>query len=112
MGVNSCIIAPFGSFPLTRRASWRRLLLASALDTAFCWVDMVQAERITFNPLQCGGKPCIRGMRIRVSDLLDMLAEGVTQAEILADFPDLEAEDIKACLHFAARRSNLDRLVA
>ncbi len=73
---------------------------------------MSDAQRITFNPAQCGGKPCIRGMRIAVSDILDMLADGVTQAEILADFPDLESEDIKACLHFGARRSNLDRLVA
>lgn len=69
-------------------------------------------DRITFNPLQCGGKPCIRGMRIRVSDILEMLANGVTQAEILQDFPDLESADISACLHFAARRADLDRLVA
>ena len=58
-------------------------------------------SRITFNPEQCGGRPCIRGMRIRVSDILDMLAEGVSQETILRDFPDLEAEDIKACLRFA-----------
>ena len=68
-------------------------------------------SRITWNPLQCGGKPCIRGMRIRVSDVLEMLAQGVDQATILADFPDLETEDICACLHFAARRTDLERLV-
>jgi uncharacterized protein (DUF433 family) len=60
-------------------------------------------ERITFNPKQCGGRPCIRGMRIRVKDVLDMLAGGATQGEILADFPDLEAEDIRACIAHAAR---------
>ena len=60
-------------------------------------------ERITFNPNQCGGRPCIRGMRIRVKDVLDMLAGGAAQEEILADFPDLEAEDIRACIAYAAR---------
>ena len=59
-------------------------------------------DRITFNPLQCGGRPCIRGLRIRVKDVLEMLAAGVGQAEILADYPALEPEDIRACLAFAA----------
>lgn len=68
--------------------------------------------RITYNPHQCGGKPCVRGMRIRVSDILQMLAEGVGNEEILQDFPDLELEDIQACLLYAARRVNLERLVA
>jgi uncharacterized protein (DUF433 family) len=65
---------------------------------------MTGEARITFNPGQCGGRPCIRGMRIRVSDILAMLAEGVSAETILSDFPDLELEDIKACLRFAARR--------
>ena len=69
-------------------------------------------SRITWNPLQCGGKPCIRGMRIRVSDVLEMLAQGVSESDILVDFPDLQPEDIRACLHFAARRTDLERLVA
>ena len=56
--------------------------------------------RITFNPEQCGGRPCIRGMRIRVKDVLDLLAAGVSEKEILEDYPDLEAEDIKACLQY------------
>ena len=73
---------------------------------------MAQESRITYNPQQCGGKPCIRGMRIRVSDVLEMLANGVSEADILADFTDLEPEDIRACLHFAARRADLARLVA
>ena len=67
-------------------------------------------NRITYNPKQCGGRPCIRGMRIRVSDILEMLAENVSSGEILEDFPDLEAEDIQACLLFAARRSNIPKL--
>jgi len=63
-------------------------------------------ERITFNQNQCGGKPCIRGMRIRVSDVLSLLANGLSNEEILAEMPDLESEDIKACLVFAASKLN------
>ncbi len=59
-------------------------------------------DRITFDPEQCGGRPCVRGMRIRVKDVLEMLAGGATEEEILADFPYLESEDIRACLQFAA----------
>ena len=60
-------------------------------------------ERITVNSKQCGGRPCIRGMRIRVKDVLEMLAAGTPATEILADYPDLEEEDIRACLAYAAR---------
>ena len=59
---------------------------------------------ITIEPGKRGGKPCIRGMRITVYDVLDYLASGMTEAEILEDFPDLTAEDIRACLAFAADR--------
>lgn len=69
-------------------------------------------DRITFNPKQCGGRACIRGMRIRVADILEMLAQGVTAQEILDDFPDLEQADIQACLHFAAERAAIARFVA
>ena len=69
-------------------------------------------DRITINPEQCGGRPCIRGMRIRVNDILEMLGEGVSMEEVLADFPDLEREDILACLQFAARRTDIVRLAA
>ncbi|MFZ4072074.1 MAG: DUF433 domain-containing protein [Caulobacterales bacterium] len=62
--------------------------------------------RITFNPRQCGGRPCIRGMRLRVKDVLDMLAAGTSRAEILQDYPDLEPEDIDACLAFAAAQAD------
>jgi uncharacterized protein (DUF433 family) len=55
-------------------------------------------KRITFNTAQCGGRPCIRGMRIRVSGILGMLAEGVSQDTILGDFPDLGREDFAAAL--------------
>lgn len=69
-------------------------------------------SRITQTPGQCGGRPCIRSMRIRVSDILEMLAENVPISEILEDFPDLEAADIQACLIFAARRTDFTRFVA
>ena len=62
------------------------------------------ADRITVDPEQCGGRPCIRGMRIRVTDVLDMLAAGASTAEILADYPDLEPEDIEASLKYASRQ--------
>lgn len=62
------------------------------------------AERITVNPEQCGGRPCIRGMRIRVIDVLDLLAAGLSSAELLQELPDLEMADIQAVLKFAARR--------
>lgn len=69
-------------------------------------------QHITFNPRQCDGLPCIRGIRIRVSDTLEMLAQGVSQEELLADFRDLESADIHACLPLAARRSAIARLAA
>lgn len=63
-------------------------------------------QRITIDPNVCGGKPCIRGMRIRVSDILSMLAAGASQDEILEDYPYLEADDIAAALDFAARQTH------
>jgi uncharacterized protein (DUF433 family) len=69
-------------------------------------------ERITFNPNQCGGRPCIRGMRIRVKDVLDLVAAGIPESEILADYPDLEADDIKASLEYAAAQLDHPVLVA
>jgi uncharacterized protein (DUF433 family) len=61
-------------------------------------------DRITIEPGKRSGKPCIRGMRITVGDVLGYLASGMTEAEILADFPDLERDDIRAALAFAADR--------
>jgi uncharacterized protein (DUF433 family) len=103
----------------------RERILQSVLAgyAAFCYPSAAQIrgstmpaqellDRITSDPDVCGGRPCIRGMRIRVSDILEMLALGVTEAEILADFPDLEPEDIKACLMLAARRLDIPRVAA
>jgi uncharacterized protein (DUF433 family) len=59
-------------------------------------------KRITINPEQCGGLPCIRGMRIRVVDILDLYAAGLTDTQILDELPDLEADDLKAALQHAA----------
>ncbi|MEI8318790.1 MAG: DUF433 domain-containing protein [Planctomycetia bacterium] len=61
-------------------------------------------KRITVDPGKRSGKPCIRGLRITVSDVLEYLASGMTEAEIVADFPDLSSDDIRACLAFAAER--------
>ena len=61
-------------------------------------------ERITINPEQCGGRPCIRGMRIRVIDVLDLFAAGLSAEQILEEMPDLEMDDLKAALNYAARR--------
>jgi uncharacterized protein (DUF433 family) len=67
---------------------------------------MNEASRITIDPTVCGGRPCIRGMRIRVSDILGMLAAGASPSEILEDYPYLEAEDIAAALDYAARQTD------
>lgn len=64
------------------------------------------SDRITVEPGKCGGRPCIRGLRVRVKDILDMLAGGATRAEILADYPYLEDEDITAALEFASRATD------
>ena len=67
---------------------------------------MSAIDRITMAPDVCGGRPCIRGLRIRVKDVLDLLAAGATREEILSDYPYLEAEDIAAVLEFAARQND------
>jgi uncharacterized protein (DUF433 family) len=64
------------------------------------------SDRITVEPGKCGGRPCIRGLRIRVKDVLDMLAGGATREEILHDYPYLENEDITAVLEFASRATD------
>lgn len=69
-------------------------------------------DRITSDPAKCGGKPCIRGMRTRVADVLEMLVANLPAEQILEDFPDLEIKDIQACLQFAAQRASHARLVA
>ncbi len=63
-------------------------------------------RRITVDPEICGGRPCLRGTRVRVKDVLDLLAAGVSREEILADYPYLEDEDITAALLYAARQTD------
>lgn len=104
------------------RLSSAELRLALKLDERhtyaalnFAWEFILKTnllDRITIEPGKCGGRPCIRGMRIRVNDILEMLGDGVDMSEILTDFPDLERDDILACLQFAARRSDIVRLAA
>ena len=89
---------------IRERASDNRTFSETAGSTMADW-----KERITFNPKQCGGRPCIRGMRIRVTDVLDLLASGLSTQEILDEMPDLEAEDIEAAIRFA--RSRIDHPV-
>ncbi len=67
---------------------------------------MTQSDRITMDPQVCGGRPCIRGMRIRVKDVLDMLAGGASREEILDDYPYLEDADITAVLEYAAQQAD------
>jgi len=67
---------------------------------------MSQVHRITVDPNVCGGRPTVRGLRIRVKDVLDLLAAGADRAEILVDYPYLEPDDITAVLEFAARQSD------
>ena len=69
-------------------------------------------DRITMNPEQCGGRPCIRGMRIRVIDVLDLPANGLNAEQVLAELPDLEPADIRACLQYASRKLSHPVLVA
>lgn len=69
-------------------------------------------DRITIDPGVAGGRPCIRGMRIRVADVLDLLASGASHEEILADYPYLEAADLHAVLKYAARRLNHPTIAA
>ncbi len=67
---------------------------------------MSELHRIKADAEHCGGRPCIRGLRVRVTDILDLLAAGASHEEILADYPYLEAEDITAALEFASRNSD------
>lgn len=67
---------------------------------------MKHAHRITIDPALCGGRPCLRGLRIRVTDVLDLLAAGASREEILEDFSPLEDDDITAALEYAARQAD------
>jgi uncharacterized protein (DUF433 family) len=74
--------------------------------------DASLLARITQNPARCGGRPCIRDMRIRVSDILEMLAADVKAEEILQDFPDLQADDIRTSLLLTARQTGFPQVAA
>lgn len=68
-------------------------------------------DRITIHPDICHGSPCVRGLRYPVTLILDLLSSGMTHAELLADYPDLEPDDLLACLRYAARLSEIKRVV-
>jgi uncharacterized protein (DUF433 family) len=70
------------------------------------------ADRITVDPEQCGGRPCIRGLRIRVSDVLDLLASGLTPEQVVEELPYLDLEDVRSALRFASQRFDHPVLVA
>jgi uncharacterized protein (DUF433 family) len=67
---------------------------------------MVIIDRISIDPRQCGGRPCVRGMRIRVSDVLDLLAAGLSPDQVVSELPDLEPPDVAACLRYASRQAS------
>lgn len=67
------------------------------------------SDRITVDAAQCGGRPCIRGMRIRVVDVLDLLAAGLTADQVLEELPDLEPDDVRAALRFASEQLEAHR---
>jgi len=69
-------------------------------------------DRITIEPGKCGGRPCIRGMRIRVTDILALLGSGASHEEILEDYPLLEEDDILASLKYAAAQTDHSILIA
>ncbi len=76
------------------------------------WTYSAGVNRITMDSEQCGGRACIRGMRIRVVDVLDLLGNGLTYEQVLEELPDLELDDIKACLQYASRKLNHPVLIA
>ena len=71
---------------------------------------MIGSERITIDTDVCHGEPCVRGLRYLVTMILDLLGSGMTAQDILVDYPDLEADDIQACMQFAARLSDVKSL--
>ena len=83
---------------------FRKITFYSEIRLKFVKIfDMNLLDRITTNPNICGGQPCVRGMRIRLSDVLDLLANGLTPQEIVEELPDLELEDIRASFHFPTK---------
>jgi uncharacterized protein (DUF433 family) len=99
-------------WPEARVEACSEIHIAAALLCRYSFPMSSLLERITVNPKQCGGRPCIRGMRIRVVDVLDLFAAGLDAAQILDEMPDLEADDLKACLMDARRRIDHPLLAA
>jgi uncharacterized protein (DUF433 family) len=79
--------------------------LAKFAPLHYCW-QMDLLDRITVEPGKCGGRPCLRGTRLRVMDVLELLAAGASHEEILADYAFLELEDIQAALLYSARQAD------
>jgi uncharacterized protein (DUF433 family) len=105
-----CILSPFFGPARYRASLTDRAAKVDLTEPHPYSRRMDYRERIIIEPDKLGGKPCIRGLRITVYDVLDYLASGMSQDEILRDFPDLTPEDIRACLAFAAERER--RLMA
>lgn len=82
----------------------QREIYCSRLNVRQLGAIVTSLDRITIDPEQCGGRPCIRGMRIRVIDILDLFAAGLSAEQILEEMPDLDAQDLQAALQYAARR--------
>jgi uncharacterized protein (DUF433 family) len=80
------------------------MALSALLDSIRRLAMVELADRITVDAAQCGGRPCVRGMRIRVVDVLELLANGLSPEAVVAELPDLEVADVHACLRFASQR--------
>ena len=100
------VVGKFSSFQPQAMITIQGKSFQSALTALELKVTPVAklANRITVDPEQCCGRPCIRGMRIRVTDVLQLLSNGLTSQQVLEELPDLETEDIQACLDYASRR--------
>ena len=93
-------------------AAFRRSAIRPAVRTQFCYTTCMDTllSRITIDPAVCHGKPCVRGLRYPVETLLELLSSGMTIEDILADYEDLERDDLLAALAFAARLAQTRRL--
>ena len=97
-------------FQARERVETRLEHLPNLLERSATILTMTRAERITIDPNICHGKPCVRGLRYPVEHVLEWLSSGMTHEEILADYADLEREDIFAVLEFATQLSRVKRL--
>jgi uncharacterized protein (DUF433 family) len=103
---------PWTTPALATRNATARLLASVPLQPYLSPMADPLLDRITVDPDQCHGRPCVRGMRIRVQDVVGMLAAGWTEADILEEWPELEREDMRAALAYAARELDLPAAVA